>query len=214
MEKTRTSLLQTKIKPFKRSLRSNSRGFTLIEILLVLVILSLLASLAVSKSSAIFRASVNSGVRRFASVVRYAYDQAVLTGRLHRIVLDMDKQTWTVESTDPGTLPVDKARMGLAPEGLREEDRVGKDPSFQPATNNATASLPGGVAIVEVSSWRMGEGKKYNKGKVSIYAFPNGFLDEAKVVLAEAGKEEAQRFVITTQSLTGRVKVETENPKP
>jgi hypothetical protein len=72
--------------------------------------------------------------------------------------------------------------------------------------------MPKGTHIVEVESWRVGK-EPVSKGKVSIYAFPGGYVDAATVTLAEVGKEEQQKFKVQIQSLTGRIKVESVTQK-
>jgi len=190
-------------------------GFTLVEILMVIALLALLATSVLPRVGSVFRVNVQSSVRRYAAMVRYAYDQSVLTGRVHRIILDMDKQSWGVEVAEPGALPLDRSKQGVLAEGIREDDRVTSEPSFKKVTGNLVDSFPSGVQIVQVESWRLGKGKVATKGEIGIYAFPNGYIDESTVTLAESGKENGQRFTVTTQPLTGRIKVETvtETPK-
>lgn len=204
MERTKISSRQTA--------KRHTRGFTLLEILMVIMLIGLLASAVVPNFTKVFRVSVQSSVRRYAALVRFTYDQSVLTGRIHRIVLNMDDQSWRVEAAEPGALPLDKLKVGLMPEGLRDDDRVLNEPQFQKAKSDFVDALPKGVALVQVSSWRLGTGSKADatSGEVSIYAFPNGYMDEATVVLAEAGKELSQQFKVTTVPLTGRVKIESE----
>ncbi len=190
---------------------SRKSGFTLIEILLVVVLLGIMASTLIPNVSSVFRVGLKSSVRRYSALVKFAYDNAILTGRIHRIVLDLDKQNWSVEAAKPGQLPVDKERLGLLPESLREEDRVTEDPAFEKVGNRLVEKIPSGVRILEVSSWRIGEGKVVDKGVISIYAYPSGLIDESTVVIVEEGKEKLQHFLVTTKSLTGRVTVKTEN---
>lgn len=204
-EKVRT---RTSVRPTSEAGR-NSSGFTLIEILLVITLLALLAASVFPSVTKVLGASVQSSVRRYASMVRYVYDQSILTGKVHRIVLDMDKQAWTVEAADAGALPLDKAKVGVLADGLREDDRVSVEPDFKKVGGTLVETMPSGVEIVEVESWRLGKGQAATKGVVSIYAFPSGFIDEATVVLAETGREKGRQFKVSTNSLTGRIKVET-----
>ncbi len=194
-----------------KSLRS---GFTMLELLLVIALLGLLGTAVVPKFSSLFRVSVQSSVRRFAALVRFAYDEAILTGRVHRIILNLDDQRWYIEAAQPGMLPLDKAKAGMLAEGLREEERVTNEAEFKPTQDKAIAKIPNGVTLMEVESWRLGKnGGTADKGEVAIYAFPNGYIDEATVTLAEQGKEKVQRFKVSTQALTGRVKIETETDR-
>jgi prepilin-type N-terminal cleavage/methylation domain-containing protein len=197
-------------------MRGSRRGFTVIELLLVIVILAMLATSIIPKVTAIFRVSVKSSVRRFSSIVKQTYDQAVLTGKIHRIVLKLGTkedpaQGWTVESAESGALPSDPKRVGLQIEGKREEDRPTIEPAFKEAKEALAAEMPRGVRIVSVETQRLGDGVKADSGTVNLYAFPNGLLDRATVTFAEIGKEEMQRFRVTVNPLTGRISVETEN---
>jgi hypothetical protein len=185
-------------------------GFTTIEVLLVIALLGLIATSLLPNIGGVFRVGLKSSVRRFAAIVKYTYDQSILTGRIHRIVLDLDAQEWRVESAEPGQLPIDSKRFGLLPEGMRESDRVTVEPAFKKAGENLFDRMPSGVSLVEVSSWRLGNDKVARTGEISIYSYPSGFIDEVTVVLAEQGKEEMQRFLITTRSLSGRIRVQTQ----
>lgn len=187
------------------------RGFTLIEVLLVVTLIALLATAAMPSISNLFRTSVSSALRRYSALVRYAYDQSVLTGRVYRIVLNLDESTWRVEAADPGALPLDKTRLGLLAEGQREDDRLKilGEPSFKAIKGNVVDQVPRGVKIVQVTSWRAGKDPVV-KGETSLYAYPNGMIDEATVVLSESGKADKQQFKLTTMALTGRVHLETE----
>lgn len=190
------------------------KGFTLLEVLLVVALMAALASAVLPDTGSIMRVGVQSSVRRFAALVRFGYDQAILTGKVHRIILDLDDpQSWYIEAGDPGALPIDVTRQGLLSEGMRENDRVVVEPGFKKLEGTKLEKIPTGVRILDVESWRIGRSPA-SKGKVSIYMFPGGFVDNAKVTLAEAGKEDLQKFKIEVQGLTGRIKVETENKRP
>jgi len=191
-------------------------GFTLLEILLVIVLLSLLATSVIPRVASISRVGVQSSVRRFTGLVRYAYDNAVLTGRIHRVVLNLDEQTWKVEAAQPGYLVPSKIKEEAA---LKEAEKVEngdgekKPPAspFKAVGKNLIDKLPNGVQLVQFESWRLGKGVAATKGEVVIYAYPSGFVDEATVVLAQIGKEKAQNFRVTTKSLTGRVNIQIVN---
>jgi len=201
----------------KKLKKTRQRGVTLIEILLVVVLIGGLAGAVIPKVTSVFRVNVKSSVRRFSALIRHSYDQAILTGLVHRIVLDLDKQSWILENAVPGVLPVEKLKrelVGFSEYSDDEEERLAAkaEASFKKVDDAFEISKPDGVKIVEVSSWRLGE-DALQEGQVSIYAFPNGFIDEAQVVLAEEGKEDVQRWRIITKSLTGRTRVEVEIPE-
>lgn len=191
------------------------KGFTLMEMLLVIALIALLSMTVVSKSGGTRRAGLQAGVRRFAALVRYAYDQSVLTQRVHRVVLNLEEQNWRVEAAKRGQLPVDKAKQVLLADGIREEDveAITDKAEFEKVGEKSMTAMPKGLQIVEVTAPRFGK-SALKKGEVSIYTFPTGVMDESTVVLAEIGKDKIQRFVLEIQPLTGRIKMKTENSNP
>lgn len=191
--------------------RTKKSGFTLIEILLVVTLIALLSSIVAPGITGVFRVGLQSSLRRYSAIVKYAYDQAVVTGSIHRIVIDMDEQAWSVEKANPGELPIDPTRFGLLPESLNDDDRVTKEAAFSPVGQRYIETLPAGVKILEFASWRLGDDTIVQEGKVNVYAYPSGFIDEATVVFVEDGEEDKQKFLVTIKSLTGRVDIETEN---
>lgn len=198
----------------------SKRGFTLLEILLVTALIAILAVVAIPKVASVFRVSVQSSVRRFAAMVKYTYDQSVMTGKVHRIHINLDDQSWKVEVTEPGKLPYQEAAEEFMPpgvskfdmEGTRDEAAKSKDPDFAPVKADIDVKIPKGVRVVAVDSWRLEKNANpATKGEVNIYAFPNGYIDDAIVYLAEQGKETSQQFKVAIASLTGRVTIEAQN---
>lgn len=195
---------------------------TLIEIILVLALLGLMLSSIVPKLNGISRASAKSGVRRFTGLVRYCYDQSILSGRIHRIVLEMNKesQSWAIEMAIGDALPEEtiKEDLGIEDTSKSEKEKAelkaARNKGYQAASDSKKHVKPPGIKIVDVKSWRLGEGKSLKEGSISIYCFPNGFIDDATVTLQEAGRSSSPLYSIKTRSLTGRVDIEVESPKP
>lgn len=191
---------------------------TLIEIILVLALLGLMMSSVVPRLNNISRASAKSGVRRFAALVRYCYDQSVLSGRIHRIVLEMNKesQTWSIEIATGDVLPEEsiKEDLGIIDDSKDEKEKAAekeaRNRGFQAANDAKRHKKPAGIRIVEAKSWRLGEDKSMKEGILSIYCFPNGFIDDATVTLQEDGRSTAPLYIIKTRSLTGRVDIDVE----
>jgi prepilin-type N-terminal cleavage/methylation domain-containing protein len=207
--KTLISLLKKNKKPLNKK-----RGFSLVEILLVIVLLSLMATSVVPKITSVFRVSVQSSVRRFGALVKYAFDQSVLTQRIHRIVLDLENQRWYLEAAPRG------ATAGLEI-SERESDikvdpnKILKQPAFEKVKGSLVDKMPPGVEIVSVDLSRK-KTKKADQNEDSkvyyIFAYPSGYIESATVGLAESGKKGAeQTFRISIQSLTGKVKVNVED---
>ncbi len=178
----------------------------------MIVLLSLLATSVVPRVTNIFRVSVQSSVRRFGALVKYAFDQSVLTNRVHRIVLDIEKQEWSLEAAPVGAV------AGLA---IVERDadfkvdpnKILKQPEFQKVKGSLVDRMPSGVEILGVEKGKDKQRSQKNDEKVYyIFAYPGGYIDSATVKLAEVGNKSSDLvFKISIQSLTGKVKVQSEN---
>jgi prepilin-type N-terminal cleavage/methylation domain-containing protein len=76
---------------------SDRRGMTLIEIMVVVVLIVLIATLALPNLSSVLNMSLKSTARRVGGLVKEAYSQSLITGRVHRIVYDFEKNEYWVE---------------------------------------------------------------------------------------------------------------------
>jgi hypothetical protein len=170
--------------------------------------LALVAVVVVPRVTNIFRTNVQSSVRRFGALVKYAYDQAILTRRVHRIVLDLDKQAWRVEVAPPG-------EIFLSGQFEREYDykfdaeKLKSEISFGKIKGSLVDKMPSGVRIVRVEQKRFSSQQDdKEKGEHFIIAFPGGYIEEATIYLAETSKKSTQEFKVEIQSLTGKIKTE------
>jgi general secretion pathway protein H len=75
-------------------------GFTLIEIMVALAIIALMSTLAVGMVRRMARTELRGQASRLAAVVRYLFDRASSTGKIHRLVLDFDSGKYWAEVTD------------------------------------------------------------------------------------------------------------------
>src|SRR5271167_416324 len=75
----------------------NSKGFTLIEMMVVLAIIVLIALIAMPTVSSYFQLSLNSATRDIATHVKEAYNGAVVSGKVHRMVYDLKENQYWVE---------------------------------------------------------------------------------------------------------------------
>jgi prepilin-type N-terminal cleavage/methylation domain-containing protein len=190
--------------------RTNNPGFTLIEVMLVIALLAYLTTAVMPDITSIFRVGVKSSVRRYTSLVRFAYDEAMLTGKVHRIVINLDNQTWKLERAQDGMLPIDKEKAGISMQGFHTEDRVNPEPTYKTIGAKVVEKIPTGTKVLGVKSWRKGK-DLVTKGEIAIYAFPSGLIDESSIEISEEGQEKLQKFIISTAGLTGKTVVKVEN---
>ncbi len=207
---------------------------TLIEIMMVIALIGMLISVGLPKLDQVTRANVRTSVRRLGALVKFCYDQAILTGKLHRIHVDLGgtyfddssnkverEQAWTLEMAEGDVLPEEQIKAELIEDVQAQEKQKKKDKdknekktadAFVPAQDAKRHYLPKGIKIVSVKSWRIGENKSITQGDMGIYCFPNGFIDDASITLQELNKPKSVLFHIKTRSLTGRVDIDAEAP--
>jgi len=79
------------------------RGFTLIEMMAVVVLAALLLSVALPDFGAISRANLRSQSKLLGATIELARQRAVVTGKPHRLVVDLDAAAyhleWRMEAT-------------------------------------------------------------------------------------------------------------------
>jgi len=116
--------------PTTRSKASKSAAFTLVELLLVVVILGVMATIAIPRYSGSFsRMKVRSGAYDFAATVEHAQATAILEGHRIRLSIEPNGRSCRMESewAEEGGSAFKPVRYAL-PEGVRFEDVAFENP--------------------------------------------------------------------------------------
>jgi general secretion pathway protein H len=80
----------------------SERGFTLIEMMIVLVLVALMTVISVTGLRSFAKSDLRSTATRMSGSIRYLFDRASTTGKVHRLVLDFeDGKYWAEMSDDP-----------------------------------------------------------------------------------------------------------------
>lgn len=85
----------------RRRFPRRSAGFSLIEVLAVLVIFALLAGVALPNFGIRGARLLEEEARRLASSLEFARARAVMSGRPHRLILDLDRGSYQLEAFGP-----------------------------------------------------------------------------------------------------------------
>jgi general secretion pathway protein H len=81
--------------------RDRSGGFTLIEIMVVMLIVALMATIGVKGFRSITKSDLRAATAHLSGAIRYMFDRASITGKYHRLVIDLnDGQYWAEVSDD------------------------------------------------------------------------------------------------------------------
>jgi len=75
-------------------------GMTLIEVMVVVVLIALMVGSAVAGIRSMAKSDLRASASKMAGAVRYLFDRASTTGKVHRLVLDIDKGRYWAEVTD------------------------------------------------------------------------------------------------------------------
>lgn len=79
----------------------SARGFTLIELVMVIVIVGILAVIAIPRFESFYAAKLDGAVKKVVSDIRYTQQLAVVRHTDSRIVFDLDNDSYVVEEEVP-----------------------------------------------------------------------------------------------------------------
>ncbi len=164
-----------------RGLRPSSgeRGFTLIELSIVILIIAVVTRFAVPKLRSITGAELGASTRRIANTAHYLYEEAALRGTVLTLYIDLDRQQYWVGEDDDSA----------DPEG---------DPSDPIERRH---ELPDGVRITDVIIPGAG---KVSAGLVPSRFYPEGYADDSIIHLEDA---EGHNYTVRIDPIRGRGEV-------
>lgn len=195
-----------------------ARGFTLIEMLVVLAIVVMIIGLALSSIGDTGTTKLRVQSNRLAAALRHTYSRSVAHGLYMRMVFDLDANAYWVEASDqPIFLPAVKRNEGDDPDApTKEEEEQAKiderrskndTPHFRlPRAKFQTdgvipkVTLERGVELHGVLT--SGQEEEFFNGKAYVHFFPNGWVEPAIIHISDG--EEAF-FTLVVDPLTGKV---------
>ncbi len=167
--------------PSSERARDASSGFTLLELVVVLLILGIAASFLVPRLRDPETLALSSATERLANTARYLYDEAAYRRVPMRLNIDLDHQTYFV------------TELGSDPDA----------PEFVPSTSLLArpVALPDAVSIADVVLPALGT---VTEGVVFAQFSPEGWADPLVVHLRGRAGGDATMAI---DSLTGRTRV-------
>ncbi len=182
----------------KRGCQKRS-GFSLVEIMIVLVIISFMLFIVIPSTNRIFRTELKSTMRKLGAVAQSVYSQAVFSQKLYRLVIDLNEsEVWVEESTG---VPMVTVAPGLWGNKDKPDEEKPKDPFVKyddPLIEDFV--IPETVEIEDVvnEAWYA---KPISEGKVFIFFYPYGEMDLALIHLRE--KDGETRYTIEYSPISG-----------
>jgi general secretion pathway protein H len=209
-----------------RSRRAPHRGFTLIEMLIVVALIAGLAAIIVAGSGMFSGARLRGAATLIISGVRLGISRANATGRATRMVFDMDAKTVSLEETS-GRMLIDKKDQsdtsagaeGASPaerDALKEAHGILDGPKAPKARFSPIAAFIGSDG--DQSGRELGQGVRYLAvqtehdeearvdGRAYLYFWPGGSTERAVIQLAREGDSDGLSVLVS--GLTGRARIE------
>jgi general secretion pathway protein H len=202
--------------------RSRERGMTLIEMSTALVIVILMFAVAMPTMEAYTGVKAREEAGRISGAIRYLFGASALSGKVCRLVFDMDASGWWAECTE-GRFTVDREkerssggkrleekkkeeesrRFGPQDEGEALKEKVEKKAEFSAYTAEEVPrrQLPDGA---ELSVWVGHQREKYTKGTAFLYFFPQGHTERAQIYISSG---HGDVYTLTVSPLNGKVQV-------
>jgi len=159
----------------------SARGFTLLEMAVVIFIMGLLISIAMPYLGGFRRAALRSESRRLAGRASYLFDEASAQKVVLRLVFDLDQNGYLVTRLDPYS-PQPEFVADLTP-GAK------------------SVRLPPGLRIRDVTVEGMGT---FTRGIVACQFYPEGYVDATLVHLMD---DSGDIMTLAFTPLTGEVMI-------
>jgi len=173
-------------KTFNNSPHYSKRGYTLIELLLVIALVSIITTLALPTVSSYFKISLNSATRELASIIKESYNSTVVSGKVHRIAYDLKKHQYWVE-IGPESVLLDTSESKEKEERrkkFRKDDEKPKQVfALQKMITSKKMNLPRGVEFVDIYTEQSEDPIK--DGIVYTHIFPHGVTEQALIHLKD-----------------------------
>ena len=162
----------------------NDSGFTLIEIVVVLTIIAVLASLTIPNISWLSTAKLDAAAERLAATIQYVHDEAALRGRVYKIRFDLDRDFYDVSSQS--------LLAGLGQDRSKPQaDKAEEDPIAR------KHRLEEGVELISVAAGREAQ----SGGVAELFFYPENTFVDATILIGD-GEDEFRR--ITVDGSSGR----------
>jgi type II secretory pathway pseudopilin PulG len=187
--------------------KDSSDGFTLIEIIGVLFLIALIMGVAVPGLRSQYRYYIRTSARELAATFSYLYDTAILTQKTYRIVYDLEKGAYWVESAAGRTLisPTPEARS-LRVEFVEDEKKKDSEPRVEFVRETGKLAkerkLGTGVRFTDIILKRLNE--PVTSGITYTYILPQGYVEETWVHMSDKNN---QTYTVKVNPLTGHTKI-------
>ncbi len=162
----------------------SAKGFTLLEILAVMMIIAIVMSIAIPRFGDVFQTNVKGAMRKFTGMVKFCFHESVIKQTHLRLMIDPIKgEYWPTVLASSGS-----TGQFVSMTGSEVIQKKGK--------------LPNGIRFVDVVTPH--NIFKIDEKEAFISFFPTGFVERAVVHL---GDQSGRFYTLIMQPLTGDVEI-------
>ena len=175
----------------------NQKGFTLVELLVVVGVIALIVSFVIPSVSNTMKASMNSATREIASIVKEAYNTTVMTGKVHRMVYDFKNKQYWVE-VGPANLLLDTGQTKEKEEHRKKfaksSDKKEESPfALDKTVTRKKIALPQGVEFEDVITEQSPD--PITEGKAFTHFFPHGISEQTIIHLKDTAEHHSSLII-------------------
>lgn len=198
--------------------RSSSYGFTLIELVFVILILGLFGSFALPKLSSVLGINLRTSATRLAGYFQAGYEQAVMRRQRIRIRFDLSRNLyWAEEYQEPQTIPLLDHTTKLDDAIEAFEKRAEEDPLLPEEQATAEQKNYARVEAGSLKPAKLSSGVKFETVRLPITRnedetiepwidfLPSGFATKAVVYITN---DSGDFYSVIVPALGGRSRIE------
>lgn len=157
---------------------TNKKGFTLLELVIVIMLIGILGTLLIPRLPDITASKLKSTSRKLAGTMSYLYDRSAAGQMVLRMTLDLDKNEYYVS--------------------LLNTDNQFEETTFTLARRTKLNDA------LKMQSAKTATQGRVSKGKAFIHFFPGGFTEMTVIYLKDRSDH---AMTLVTNPLTGKVKI-------
>lgn len=196
-------------------------GFSLLELMVVVVLLAGLLTIVIPTINSLQSLDLKNEIVKLAGLSSEVYALAALSGKTHRIVFNLDEQTYWVEqkSGDAGEISPELGYEELmkmrVEETVRDQRSEGADrfiPKFKKVEGRIGEKLELAKNVVFHGLWAESMDDVVRTGQAFIYFFSEGYTQSCFVSLAIKGEEDSAMY-LALSPLTGSAKIDFGEPE-
>ena len=192
----------------------NDRGFTLIEILVVVAIMAATMGLTIGFMGGGFDREAKKESAHLAATIRFAYHASIAGHVPYRIVFNLtESQYWVEVGSSPQTLPstteknnVKKTELVAEPAEAKDGEKAPAPPAFVLSDEDIVrrVTLSKLVKIRDVQTAH--DEAPVTEGQATVYFFPTGFTEEA--IVHFSNEDASVNYSVIVNPLTGTSRIE------